>query len=156
MRLIIFFTMTFSLSFINCDIQNQSFEKKIVSEIVKCKKIDKCKIKVKNITDFEWDSMHVFKYNATFDDVKKVIGSNPKKYTEFSRKIIFTLKNDVVYFEELPEDVSRLKENQIVFDIPDNMTSKTYFKDNSIFNVYKEEIIDGKYFFQLKLLSSNN
>lgn len=141
------------LVFIGCEQSSKSFEGKVLEKIETCFKMDDCRVSIKDVTSFEWDILHVFKYNATLDDVKKAIGSEPKQYTEFTRKVIFTLNGTVVYFEELPTDVSGLIENEIIFDIPDNKTYKSYSINESEFKVYREEIKEDEYFFELRQLN---
>lgn len=143
---------TLILLFSTCNKGSKSFEERLLDKIENCQEIDDCKVSIKEITNFKWDVMLVFKYNATFDDVKNAIGLEPDKYTEFTRKIIFTLKGNVVYFEELQTDVSGLNENEIIFDIPDSTTYNSYPVARSNFRVFRQDKEEGVYYFELQQL----
>lgn len=134
--------------FVGCQ-SNNAFEDEILTEIKLCSSEKTCTINMSQIMDFDWDKMYVFKYNATYDDVKNAIGIEPPKFTEFTRKVIFSLNGKVVYFSELPTDISGLLENEIIFDIDDASTYKSYPVEKATFKVSKEEIKEGQYFYEL-------
>jgi hypothetical protein len=142
-----------SCFFVGCQ-SNNAFEDEILAEIKLCSSESTCTINISQIMNFEWDEMYIFKYNATYDDVQKAIGLPPKEYTEFTRKIIFTSNGKVVYFKELPTDISGVLENEIIFDIDDAVTYKSYFVKDATFSVAKEEIKEGKYFYELTQLKN--
>ncbi len=148
-RVIILLLTSFVLILSACDNGIKSFEKRIVAQIKACANKSNCLVSIGDITDFKWDTLYVFKYNATYNDVQKAIGTKPPNYTEITRKIIFTLKGSIVYFEELPTDVSGVIENEVVFNIPDTKTYKSYTIDSANFHVTSEEIRKGEYFYEL-------
>lgn len=149
-RTIILLATSFALILSSCDSKTKSLEKKLLTQIKTCANKSDCKVSIEDVTSFEWDKFYVFKYNATYQDVEKVIDSKPIRYTEFTRKWIFTLKGNVVYFEELPTDISGVIENEVIFDIPNTETFKSYPIESATFTVKKEEIKTGKYFYKLR------
>ncbi len=133
----IYFSITVAfvtLIFSSCSNKRSNIEAKIADKIKNgCNENSECTINVKELTDFNWDKMYVFKYNASLEDVNKAVGANAGKYTEFMRRIIFTLNNKVVFNEEQPTNIEGLTEGEIVFDIPDSLTYKSYNANAAIF-----------------------
>jgi hypothetical protein len=127
-------TVAFAVLILSSCSKHSNFEATIADKIKNsCKENSECTINVKDLTDFNWDKMFVFKYNASLEDVNKVVGANAGKYTEFMRRIIFTLNNKVVFNEEQPTNIEGLTEGEIVFDIPDSLTYKSYDVNTAIF-----------------------
>jgi len=147
------FTVVLNIVLLSCCLvgcqSNNTFEGEILAEIKLCSDEEICTVNMSQIMDFEWDKMYVFKYNATYDDVKNAIGTEPFKFTEFTRKVVFSLNGKVVYFRELPTDISGVLENQIIFDINDAESYKFYPLEKAVFKVSKEKIKEGEYFYEL-------
>jgi len=126
--------------------KSNTFESKITNKIESSCKQNSCAISIKDITDFTWDKMYVFKYNVTLKEVNKVLGVNFANYTEFTRKIIFTSGGKIVYEEEEKTNIEGLVNNEVVFDIPDTMNYKFYNIEEAKFTVIQKEFDRGKYF----------
>lgn len=126
--------------------KSNTFESKITNKIESGCKQNTCTISIKDITDFTWDKMYVFKYNVTLKEVNKVLGVNFANYTEFTRKIIFTSGGKIVYEEEEKTNIEGLVNNEVVFDIPDTMNYKFYYIEEAKFTVIQKEFDRGKYF----------
>jgi hypothetical protein len=123
------------LIFTSCN----SIDSKIISEFeIQKSKTDSCMINISDIVDFKWDTMYAFAYDATYSDISKVIGTKPNNVHELTRKLIFTLNDSIVYYEEHSIDIEKLKKNEVVFDIPDSMSYKVYPKEKAIFKVTKK------------------
>lgn len=126
--------------------KSNTFESKITKKIESNCKQNSCTISIKDVTDFTWDKMYVFKYNVTLEEVNKVLGLNFANYTEFTRKIIFTSGGKVVYREEEKTNIEGLVNNEVVFDIPDTINYKAYNIEDAKFTVIEKEFDKGKYF----------
>ena len=123
-----------------------TFETTMVERINElCKAPDSCKIQARDFTDFTWEKMYVFKYNATEDDVFSALGTRLPVYTEFTRKIVFLSDKKVIRSEELPTNIERVENRQVVFDIPDSKTYKGYIPD-TVFQVERKPLQDGFYY----------
>src|SRR5690606_19049625 len=85
---------------LGCKEPDQSdIESKIIDSVHrKCGKSSSCNIKISDITDFDWDKMYVFRYNASKEEIIAVVGHRPDTYTEFTRKILFTDDDKIVYY----------------------------------------------------------
>jgi len=143
----IYFIITVAILLIVSSCKRNTFETKIADQIKNtCQEKSECFISIKNLTDFTWDKMHVFKYNATLNDVNKAIGTNVNKYTEFTRRIIFTLHGSIVFDEEQPTNMEGLTDGEIVFDIPDSVAYKSYDIDKATFLARIRESTNGTYY----------
>jgi hypothetical protein len=130
-----------------------SVTNKIIKEYKKqISEKDSCIINISNLVDFEWDKMYSFKYTRGIMEEKlpktilnKLNGTNTN---EFASKIIFTLNDSIVYYEEHSIDIERIIKNQVVFDISDTATYKIYPKEKAIFKVTREESDVPYYYLQ--------
>ena len=125
---------------------NNNFEKQIVKSIDKKLESNSSSIKMKDITTFPWDKMYVFRYTATLDQIEKTIGTSLPKYTEFTRKIIFTLNGKIIYFEEEETDIEDLVNKEVVFNIPDSLNYLCFPIDKATFNVKIKSFTKGKFY----------
>ena len=141
---LIFFLAVISMMLSGC--KSNTFENKITNKIESNCKQNSCTIRIKEITDFNWDKMYVFKYNVTLEEVNKVLGVSLENYTEFTRKIIFTSGGKIVYEEEEKTNIEGLINNEVVFDIPDTINYKAYNIEEAKFTVIEKEFDRGKYF----------
>src|ERR1700686_761602 len=116
---------------LGCEKQTTSgFESKLISAITsKCQTPVPCTLRMKDMTNFEWDKVYIFKYTAHRGVVEKAIGSPLKDFTEFHRRIVFTDNGHVVFHEEEPTNIEHVKNNEVVFDIPDSSEYSVYGED---------------------------
>ena len=136
----------------NKSIKPNSVEGKLVARINStCQDSSVCTIRVRDVTNFDWDKMYVFKYTATSDQMNKAVGLPLPPYEEFERKIIFVGGGKVVYSEADPTDVEKPIDQEVVFYIPDDALYKSYGRD-SVFRVTKKSFSNGVYY-ELKLIN---
>jgi len=127
-------------------INPNSVEGKLVARINStCQDSSVCTIRVRDVTNFDWDKMYVFKYTATSDQMNKAVGLPLPPYEEFERKIIFVGGGKVVYSEADPTDVEKPIDQEVVFYIPDDALYKSYGRD-SVFRVTKKSFSNGVYY----------
>ena len=132
-------------------INPNSVEGKLVARINStCQDSSVCTIRVRDVTNFDWDKMYVFKYTATSDQMNKAVGLPLPPYEEFERKIIFVGGGKVVYSEADPTDVEKPIDQEVVFDMPDDALYKSYGRD-SVFRVTKKSFSNGVYY-ELRLV----
>jgi hypothetical protein len=138
---------TFFCSAPGCKKETTSgFESKLVSAITtKCQSQAPCTLRIKDMTNFEWDKLYVFKYTASHEVVEKVIGKPLKDYNEFHRRIVFTHNGHIVFYEEEPTNVEHVINNEVVLDIPDSADYRVYGAD-SVFTVQKVSTSEGSYY----------
>jgi len=130
----------------NKSIKPNSVEGKLVARINStCQDSSVCTIRVRDVTNFDWDKMYVFKYTATSDQMNKAVGLPLPPYEEFERKIIFVGGGKVVYSEADPTDVEKPIDQEVVFYIPDDALYKSYGRD-SVFRVTKKSFSNGVYY----------
>ncbi len=78
----------------------ENIESRIVSEIkANCQDGHQCLLRIKGLTQFSWDKMFVFRYDASRVDVANALGADFSTYEEFGRKIIFMSKGLIVHGE---------------------------------------------------------
>lgn len=130
-----------------------SIEGKLVTRInTTCGDFSNCTIRLRDVTEFDWDRVYVFKYNARKAEIEEVIGAPFPIYDEFKRSMIFLNRGTVVYSEVEPTDVERLINNEVVFDIADKDVYRSY-SSQSQFQVKRKNFQGGVYY-ELKLLQS--
>ena|SRR5438270_9659180 len=151
-RVIIVMLLLVPLQCCTKSIDSNSVEGKLVARINStCQSSSVCTIRVRDVTNFDWDKMYVFKHTATSDQMNKAVGLPLPPYKEFERKMIFVSGRKVVYSEAEPTDVEKPIDQEVIFDIPDDAQYKSYARD-SLFTVTKKSFANGVYY-ELKLVN---
>jgi hypothetical protein len=132
-----------------CGCGSGRVERKIVERALEaCKSAEACTINVNDLTDFQWDKMYVFKYNATPEQIRRALGFELPGHTEFTRKVVFVKGGRVVHREEYPVDVEGALDGEAIFDLPDTEVYKAYTADRASFRVERKRF-EGKAYYAL-------
>ena len=108
-----------------------------------------CTLRIKDITDFDWDKMFVFSDGADIGEIEKTLGTSVSVKKAVSRKLVFTKDGKVVHYDELPTNIEEIVNNQISFDDAGNYSHKTYTVDEAVFEAQKYSQ-NGKTYYHLK------
>lgn len=134
-------------------IDPHSIEGKLVAKIkTTCGESSGCTIRLRDVTDFDWDRVCVFNYAVTKDQIEKIIGAPFPRYVEFRRSIIFLKGGKVVYSEADPTDIEGPLNDQVVFDIAERGNYRTYSSE-SRFELQRKSFSRGVYY-ELRLIQS--
>lgn len=138
--------LVITLSLFNCSRQKGNIESLFVKEIEDCKSKN-CKIKLKDLTNFEWDTVYFFEVPITREFVNNSIGVNYNNYVEFTRPIIFLNKGEIIYSENNEASIESLVDEQILIGSITDTTKVSVFTPNeAIFNVKVKENNHLKYY----------
>jgi hypothetical protein len=111
-------------------IDPNSIEGKLVTAInTTCRESSTCTIRLRDVTDFNWDRVYVFTTTSQ-SEIEKVIGAPFPGYQEFQRSIIFFNGGKIVYSESLPTDIERPLKNQVMFDIAGRSNYRVYSSES--------------------------
>ena len=124
---------------------SRTMELKIVSSIRECPDPVKCRVKLADLTNFDWDRMYAFKYVATKLDRELALGTKDQEFTELERQIVFVKDGRIVFQESEATNVEHPIKNEVIFDIPDDATSKSYVH-GVVFSAIEKRGEDGPYF----------
>ena len=80
-----------------------------------CKSDAPCIVRIKDLTDFQWDKMYVFSYGAYPEYIEKALGAPLPYYVEFQRRMVFLKDGKIVYREDEPTDVEHLVDGEVTF-----------------------------------------
>ena len=131
-----------------------SIEGKLVTRInATCGQSSNCTIRLRDVTDFDWDRVYVFNYAARQSEIEKVIGAPFPLYEEFKRSMIFLNDGTVVYSEVEATDIERPINNQVVFDITVKGAYKSYSSESQ-FEVKRKHFQGNTYYYELKSTES--
>ena len=109
-------------------------EQSIGDKIEACKPDVPCIVKIKDLTSFQWDEMHVFSYGSSLDEIQKTLRTDFPHYVEFKRRIIFLKDGKIVHWENEPTNIEGITEGEVVFVGMDKLPSQLSFTpDNAIF-----------------------
>ena len=147
----------FLVIFGSCGIKTvdpNSIEGKLVTRIkTTCGESSGCNIRLRDVTDFAWDRVYVFKTIATQYQIEEIIGAPFPQYEEFKRSMIFLKGRKLVYGEAEPTDVEAPVKNQVIFDIPDTDSYRSYSPE-SRFEVTRKSY-DERGYYKLNLIESS-
>src|SRR3954452_22674588 len=102
------------------------FERKMVARIQKCSDMANCRIQLSDVTAFDWDRLYAFKYTATEENRNQALGIKDEGFTEFLRQLVFVKDGKIVFQESEPTNIEGPMKNEVVFDIPDDSSFKSY------------------------------
>ena len=121
-------------------------EQKIAQRVEdSCKPASASVIRIKDLTDFEWDKMYAFEYNAELYSIEQAIGTSYPDFVQFKRRMVFLKDGRVVYREDQATNIERVLDGQVVFDIPDGEDYRVYGPD-TLFLATREKWDDGVYY----------
>ncbi len=121
-----------------------------------CKAWDTCTIGIKEVTDFAWDKVYVFRTTATSDDINNALGTPLHTDVEFSRKIVFLKEGRIVYSEVWPSNLENWEDGDVVFVMPVDRVYVEYTPDTSEFIVSKNTLLDGGIYYELTQTKKRN
>ncbi|MEN3325938.1 MAG: hypothetical protein V7638_745 [Acidobacteriota bacterium] len=134
-------------------IDPHSIEGKLVTRIkTTCGQSGSCTVRLRDVTNFAWDRVYVFKTNARQYQIEEVIGVPFPQYEEFKRSMIFLKEGELVHGEAEPTDVEAPIDNQVIFDIPDTDSYRSYLPESQ-FNVTRKSY-DGRGYYKLNLIEN--
>lgn len=90
----------------------KTIEEKVYEDLLKSKQTE---INIKKYTNFQWDNAYLFFNIPSHDQVNKVLNIKYVNYVEFTRPLIFIKDNKIVYYENLPTDIEKIKDGQLIY-----------------------------------------
>lgn len=118
-------------------------ERRISERIDACSAGAPCTIRISDVTDFSWDKMYAFTYNATQDQIDKALGTSFPDYVEFTRRMVFLKDGKIVYREDAPSNIESRVNGEVSFDVPETEIYKAYTTEDAVFRVWKEKVNNG-------------
>lgn len=104
-------------------------------------KSSELKIDLAKALPFDWDSLFVFDYSKSPEEIDSILNGKYGYYDEFSSKIIFVKNNKVIRYETVPIKFQGIDPqgggSLIIFPIDPDKNYVLVSKQNSIFTVKK-------------------
>ena len=130
-------------------INRHSIEGKLVAKIKSCQPAEVCTVRVKDVTNFDWDKIFVCKV-VSQESVEKEVGFPLPEWEDFKRVTIFTRGGNLVRLEKNPTNIEHPINEQLIFDVADADACGVYGPD-SVFEVTPQSSREGVYY-NLKLV----
>jgi hypothetical protein len=121
-------------------------EQRIGDRVNTCNATAPCIVKIKDLTDFPWDQMHVFQYNVSQEEIQRSLGTDFPNYTEFTRRIVFLKDGKIIRREDEPTDIERLVNGQVTFAESDTGPHRSYTPETAVFRAEKKSFEGGVYY----------
>jgi hypothetical protein len=119
-------------------------ERKIGASVDSCKPAGPCTIRIKDLTDFQWDRMHVFSYGAYPEYIEKALGAPLPDYVEFKRRLVFLKGGEIVHREDEPIDIEGMVDGEVRFAGMDTEPSHLSFTpEDAVFSASKQKHSNG-------------
>jgi hypothetical protein len=123
-----------------------TIEQRIGRRLDDCKSAEACIIKIRDLTDFQWDKMCAFEYEASLDQIEKALGTKFPDYVEFKRRMVFLKDGKIVHREDEPTDIEGLVNGQVSFGESYTNPVWSLTPDTAVFTGKKEEFSGGIYY----------
>ena len=119
-------------------------EQRIGEKVNSCKSDAPCIIRIKELTDFQWDEMYVFSYGAHAEYIERALGTPLPDPVEFQRRIVFLEGGRIVHREDEPTDIEGMVDGEVGFAGMDTQPSHLSFTPaTSVFTASKHEHSNG-------------
>jgi hypothetical protein len=88
-------------------------ERRVGKRVDSCQPDAPCVVRIKELTDFQWDKLYAFSDGAQRSDIEKAIGTPFPEFVEFTRRLVFLNDGKIVYREDEPTDVEHEVDGQV-------------------------------------------
>lgn len=124
---------------------NGKLEQQIEARINETCKSEDCNIDLSKVTSFKWSKFYVFKETVSLETVEKAINQSYPYFSDVARRLVFLDKNNkIVYHEDIFPNVEGVRNNDIIFYMPDTVNYRVYTSPN--FSVKKEQLEKGHFY----------
>lgn len=90
-----------------------------------------CILRLRELTNFDWDKVYAFPLGTTQEDVERIIGGKIPEFQEFSRTLVFIRDNQIIYVEQNPGDVEGIVDGEVGFVSSPSIFYGMYDKNSS-------------------------
>ncbi len=133
--------------------KQDSIQNKIQDYITtECTTVKPCTITVSDFTDFKWDTLYYAENGPLLEAKKDEIGIAVPEYKKlYAHKIIFTLNNNVVHFEEIESGIEDFLKDEIIFEVADDTSGVyTYTPETAVFKVHYKKNMQKQIYYNLE------
>lgn len=139
-RLMLLLTLAVGAGLAGCrarEVKPGTFQASLVHKIKQsCKEDSECVIRIKDITDFQWDKMFAFKEAVDQRTVEKALQTKVPPLQE-GGQIVFMEKGKIVLFEAQPWDLERPLPDHVIFVADSDPKGYRVYGPEAIFRVKK-------------------
>lgn len=72
-------------------------------------------IDLKDYSNTDWDKVYIFQSILPHKEINKILNTEYNHYVEFTRPFVFMKANKVVYYENLPTNIEKMTNGQLVY-----------------------------------------
>ena len=105
-----------------------------------------CVINLKDVTEFKWQKMYLFKTGTSLENIDRALGFHYLYFEDIADRIIFVLDKKVVYHEDEFTNPESKPRGGVIFQISDIVPYYTTDSSNAYFNVKRESVNGNKYY----------
>jgi hypothetical protein len=122
-------------------------EQRIGKKVDSCKPDTPCIIRIKDLSDFQWDQLYVFSYGTGLDEIQKVLDTSFPDYVEFKRRLVFLKDGKIVHREDEPTNIEHSVDGQVSFAESYTEPSHWLFTpETAVFRAERIEDENGVYY----------
>lgn len=121
-------------------------ERAIGNRVNACVPSAPCIVKIKDVTNFQWDQLHVFEHGATLAEIEKALGTDSPDYVEFKRRLVFLKEGRIIHREDEPTDIERPVNGQVSFAGSYNSPHWSFTPETAVFRAEKKTFDGGVYY----------
>ena len=126
--------------------QQGTVEQRIGAQVLNCAPSTPCIVRIRELTDFQWDQMHVFDYGASLDEIQKTLGTDYSDFVEFRRRMVFLQDGRIVHREDEPTDIERPVNGEVSFAELAQPLHASYTPETAVFRAEKKTVNGGVYY----------
>ena len=138
--------LTLGISFLFGCARSGLVERQIGNRVNACATSTPCIVKIRDVTDFQWDQLHVFEYSATLDEIRKSLGTEYPDYVEFKRRLVFLKDGKIIHREDEPTDIERPVNGEVSFAESHTDQHWLFTPETAVFRAEKKTFDGGVYY----------
>ena len=120
-------------------------EQRIAKRVNNCNASAPCIVKIKDITDLQWDQLYVFESGAPLDTIEKSQVTDSSD-VEFTRRIVLVKDGKLIYREAEPTDIEAPTNGAVIFTEADKDQHWSYTPETAVFRAEKKTFDGGAYY----------
>lgn len=150
MRKYLYLIFCFFFFFSCSNYKKSEFEKGVELKYNKtCIDSSVCIVNIKEITNFKWDKMFVFKTTASLEIINEALGFDYPYFEDVAERIVFVKDNKIIYHDDYYPTFDDNVYTSLVFEIGSGLPYKSFNTDRAIFEIKKKEIENKQVYYVL-------
>jgi hypothetical protein len=145
--LLLFVALCFSGYFLYRSRESSQVQRQLIRQVEQtCSAGMPCRVRIHDITSFDWERMYVFAVGVSPEELRQVVGIDGVENIDLEGELVFTKGGKIVHQEPVPEGVEEPIKNEISFAELTNTGRRVTYSSDVVFLVVQGTSRNGPTF----------